>query len=89
MEKSILAQFLKAGFIYKRHLNPTKAGTPQGGSISPILANMTLDGIEKLLMAEYPKRSNNSNKVNFTRYADDCAPRRRLVRRSRISTAML
>jgi RNA-directed DNA polymerase len=71
MEKSILTQFLKAGFIYKRHLNPTKAGTPQGGSISPILANMTLDGIEKLLMAEYPKRSNNSNKVNFTRYADD------------------
>jgi RNA-directed DNA polymerase len=71
MEKSILAQFLKAGFIYKRHLNPTKAGTPQGGSISPILANMTLDGIEKLLMAEYPKRSNNSNKVNFTRHADD------------------
>jgi RNA-directed DNA polymerase len=32
---------------------------------------MTLDGIEKLLLAEYPKRSNNSTKVNFTRYADD------------------
>ncbi len=29
MEKSILTQFLKAGFIYKRHLNPTKAGTPR------------------------------------------------------------
>jgi len=71
MEKSILTQFLKAGFIYKRHLNPTKAGTPQGGIISPILANMTLDGIEKLLMAKYPKRSNNSTKVNFIRYADD------------------
>ena len=62
MEKSILTQFLKAGFIYKRHLNPTKAGTPQGGTISPILANMTLDGIEKLLLAEYPKRSKNSTK---------------------------
>ena len=71
MEKSILTQFLKAGFIYKRHLNPTKAGTPQGGSISPILANMTLDGIEKLLLAEYPKRSKYSTKVNFIRYADD------------------
>jgi len=33
MEKSILTQFLKAGFIYKRHLNPTKAGTPQGGTV--------------------------------------------------------
>ena len=71
IEKSILAQFLKAGFIYKRHLNPTKAGTPQGGSISPTLANMTLDGIEKLLLTEYPKRSKNSSKVNFIRYCDD------------------
>jgi RNA-directed DNA polymerase len=56
MEKSVLTQFLKAGFIYKRHLNPTKAGTPQGGMISLILANMTLDGLEKLLLAEYPKK---------------------------------
>jgi len=39
MDKSILKQFLKAGFVYKHHLNPTKAGTPQGGIISPILAN--------------------------------------------------
>jgi RNA-directed DNA polymerase len=71
MEKSILTQFLKAGFIYKRHLNPTKAGTPQGGIISPLLANMTLDGIEKLLLVKYPKRCKNSTKVNFIRYADD------------------
>jgi RNA-directed DNA polymerase len=68
MERSILTQFLKAGFIYKRHLNPTKAGTPQGGIISPILANMTLDGIEKLLKTKYSKRG---LKVNFVRYADD------------------
>ena len=71
MERSILTQFLKAGFIYKRHLNPTTAGTPQGGTVSPLLANMTLDGIEKLLLAEYPKRSKYSTKVNFIRYADD------------------
>ena len=73
MEKSILTQFLKAGFIYKHHLNPTKAGTPQGGIISPILANMTLDGIEKLIMTKYPKRkvSKSTKQVNFIRYADD------------------
>jgi len=28
MDKSILKQFLKSGFVYNRHLNPTKAGTP-------------------------------------------------------------
>lgn len=71
MDKSILTQFLKAGFVYKRHLNPTIAGTPQGGIISPILANMALDGIEKLLLARYPKRGKNYYKVNFVRYADD------------------
>ena len=58
MERSILTQFLKAGFIYKRHLNPTTSGTPQGGTVSPILANMTLDGIEKLLLAECQKEVN-------------------------------
>jgi RNA-directed DNA polymerase len=71
MDKSILTQFLKAGFVYKRHLNPTKAGTPQGGIISPILANMTLDGIEHLLLTRYPKRGRKYCKVNFVRYADD------------------
>ncbi|WP_048185671.1 group II intron reverse transcriptase/maturase [Methanosarcina siciliae] len=71
MDKSILTQFLKAGFIYKHHLNPTKAGTPQGGIVSPILANMTLDGIEELLMSKYPKQGRKSPKVNFVRYADD------------------
>ena len=75
MDKLILKQFLKAGFIYNRHLNPTKAGTPQGGIISPILANMTLDGIEEVIASKYyPGKSgkrHNPKKVNFVRYADD------------------
>jgi len=71
MDKSVLTQFLKSGFIYKHHLNPTKAGTPQGGTISPILANMALDGIENLLLTRYPKRGRKYCKVNFVRYADD------------------
>ncbi|MDP2845199.1 MAG: reverse transcriptase N-terminal domain-containing protein, partial [Candidatus Methanoperedens sp.] len=53
MDKSVLKQFLKAGYIFERQLFPTEAGTPHGGIISPILANITLDGIEKLLADKY------------------------------------
>jgi len=31
MDKRILKQFLKTGYIFKNNLYPTKAGTPQGG----------------------------------------------------------
>ena len=75
MDKPILRQFLKAGFVYKHHLNPTKAGTPQGGIISPVLANMALDGLERVIAAKYYTgkswKSINPKKVNFVRYADD------------------
>ena len=46
MDKKILQKWLKAGYIHKRILYPTDAGTPQGGICSPTLANMTLDGLE-------------------------------------------
>ncbi|WP_321416471.1 group II intron reverse transcriptase/maturase [uncultured Methanomethylovorans sp.] len=79
MDKSILKQFLKAGFVYDQILFPTDAGTPQGGIISPILANMTLDGIDNLLINKYHRgksgtitfRQKAKHKVNFVRYADD------------------
>lgn len=63
MDKAVLRKWLKAGFMDKGQLFPTEAGTPQGGIISPILANMALDGMERLLK---PFR-----KVNMVRYADD------------------
>ena len=49
MDKSVLKQFLKAGVVFKDELFPTDDGTPQGGVISPILANLALDGMEKVL----------------------------------------
>jgi RNA-directed DNA polymerase len=66
-DKVILRKWLKAGFIEKRHLRPTDAGTPQGGIISPVLANLTLDGLE----AELRKRFRRGTMVNMVRYADD------------------
>jgi RNA-directed DNA polymerase len=66
MDKVILRKWLKAGFIDKKKLFPTEAGTPQGGVISPTLANMTLDGLEQTLnVFEYQQ------KVHLVRYADD------------------
>ncbi|WP_301664637.1 group II intron reverse transcriptase/maturase [Methanoculleus frigidifontis] len=66
INRSVLTQFLRAGFIFERALYPTDKGTPQGGLISPLLANMTLDGMEKTLAARFPKVN-----VHFIRYADD------------------
>lgn len=74
-DKQLLRQWLKAGFIENRTLFPTEAGTPQGGIISPTLANLTLDGLELRLKERFfvTKRHGkwHNPKVNFVRYADD------------------
>lgn len=65
MEKQVLKQWLKAGYIDKHTFNLTKSGTPQGGIASPVLANMTLDTMEELLRDRF------KDEVKFIRYADD------------------
>lgn len=67
IEKWILQQWLKAGYVENGITYPTRKGAPQGGIISPTLANMTLDGLEKVIHEAVPRRS----RVNFIRYADD------------------
>ena len=68
VDKRILTQWLKAGFVEANRLFPTEAGTPQGGIISPVLANLTLDGLEPLLTERFKSRK---HKVHLVRYADD------------------
>ena len=72
MDKKILRKWLKAGYVEKGHLFPTDAGTPQGGIISPTLANMALDGLEAELQRHWPRKSSyQPGKIHLVRYADD------------------
>ena len=71
MDKAILKKWLKAGYVYQNELFPTEAGTPQGGIISPVLANMTLDGLEAMLAEKFPNAKRRGLKMNMVRYADD------------------
>ena len=73
MDKAILKKWLKSGFKWNGQLFNTEAGTPQGGIISPTLANMTLDGMGNVLTERFGVngRESRKNKVNLIRYADD------------------
>jgi len=73
MDQQLLRQWLKAGFLEKHAWFATTEGTPQGGTISPVLANWTLDGLQRLLAEHFagtPKGQGRS-KVHLVRYADD------------------
>ena len=73
MDQQLLRQWLKAGFLENHAWFATMEGTPQGGIISPVLANWTLDGLQRLLTEHFattPKGQGKS-KVHLVRYADD------------------
>src|ERR1700752_4868754 len=77
MDRAILRKWLKSGYMDKHVLHETTDGTPQGGIISPALANFALDGLERVLREKYPAATrlksvgNQRPSVNFIRYADD------------------
>lgn len=70
--RHLIKGWLKAGFIFNGVLNPTEKGTPQGGVISPLLANIGLHGLEDLIKSFKPSYAK-SARDNFgvIRYADD------------------
>lgn len=60
---SLIMKYLKAGVMENGKVKATKVGTPQGGNLSPLLSNITLNELDKELEARG---------LNFVRYADDC-----------------
>ena len=61
-DKATLQKWLKAGYVYKDELFSTEAGTPQGGILSPTLANMTLDGLEAALRSKFGEKDTKKRK---------------------------
>ena len=63
-KKDLIKEWLKAGYIDEGVFSPTSTGTPQGGVISPLLANIGLHGLEQYIKTINPK-------LGIIRYADD------------------
>jgi len=63
-QRELIRGWLKAGFMFQGKINPTELGTPQGGIISPLLANIGLHGLETYIKSTNPK-------LGVVRYADD------------------
>ncbi|BAI94168.1 group II intron reverse transcriptase [Limnospira platensis] len=68
--KRDLKQWLKAGVLDNGVFEDTESGTPQGGVISPLLANIALDGMIRFIETMYPKKANRAQ-ATVIRYADD------------------
>jgi RNA-directed DNA polymerase len=74
-----IRRWLKAGVVEMGTWKPTTAGVPQGGPLSPLVANVALDGMERLFGAEDkkdrhlpPSRRGDANcGIGLVRYADD------------------
>jgi RNA-directed DNA polymerase len=71
MEKSILRQWLEAGYIDRKVYYNTKDGTPQGSPVSPVLANLALDGLEAAVSGQRPHSFKRRHQLHLVRFADD------------------
>jgi len=70
--KGLIKQWLKAGYVDKNVFYETNSGTPQGGIISPLLANIALHGMEEMLkIVRWGCKKTNAGNRALVRYADD------------------
>lgn len=65
MDKKMMQKILNSGYVERCQKYMTCKGIPQGGSMSSVICNMALDGLEQTLAMVC------SSEVQFVRYADD------------------
>jgi group II intron reverse transcriptase/maturase len=71
----LIQKWLNAGVLTDGEWTRSEKGTPQGGVISPLLANIYLHYVFDLWVHEWRQKA--AGDVIVVRFADDCAPRRR------------
>lgn len=69
--RELIKQWLKAGYVEQEMFYATEQGVPQGGVISPLLANIALHGMEEAISVKYNCRGEIIGKRAVVRYADD------------------
>jgi RNA-directed DNA polymerase len=71
--RGLIRQWLKAGYMEEGRYYDTPEGTPQGGVVSPLLANIALHGMEEALGVVIDRRGQIRGDRAVVRYADDFA----------------
>lgn len=75
--RKVIKKWLEAGVMVGQRFRPSTSGTPQGGIISPLLANIALHGMEEVIGVKRqfrpsePKKPRRISKVKVVKYADD------------------
>jgi RNA-directed DNA polymerase len=69
--KELIKQWLKAGYVEHGTFHATEHGTPQGGVISPLLANIALHGMEEAIGVKHTAEGHIKGTRAVVRYADD------------------
>jgi RNA-directed DNA polymerase len=72
----LIQKWLNAGVMENGEWAPSNVGSPQGATVSPLLANVYLHYALDLWVQRWRKQPGRGE-IIFVRYADDCAPRRR------------